>query len=429
VSIWERAKALLAGKPEPEIERKEIIGLGALSNWQAVSRHDGQNFRTNQVTLANYNDTISTGGSVLGLSATWACVNLIAGTIGSLPLMVYRTVNGVREVARDHPLYFVLHDSPNFDQTALDFWEFMAAAIELQGNAYAVIERRNNGSVFSLTPIRPDLVTVRRTREGPLEYRWSENGQQQTRAVTDILHIRGAMGTAISGVSALAACRSAFSGAISAENAARNTFANGMRPSGVLSTEPNITLTREQREEFNGYLQENFQGSVNSGKPMLLDRGMKWQQINITPEDAQMLESRKFSGEEICRIFGVPPAMVGFGDASSNWGTGKEVDVLGFQKFTLRRRLKRIEQAVQKQMLTPADRAQGITVEFNLEALLRGDSEGRSSFYNTMTQIGAMTINEVRRLENLPPVEGGDVSRMQMQNVPITQAPEGGNAP
>lgn len=293
MSLWEKAKALFVETPQPEIERKEIIGLGSLSGWQTASRHDGQNFRTNQVTLANYNDTISSGGSVLGLSATWACVNLIAGTIGSLPLMVYRTTNGVREVARDHPLYFVLHDSPNFDQTSLDFWEFMAAAVELQGNAYAAIERRNNGSVFSLTPIRPDLVTVRRLSTGLLEYRWLDENGQNVRAVNDVLHIRGAMPTALSGVSALAACRSAFTGAISAENAARNTFANGMRPSGVLSTDPTITLTRDQREEFNGYLQENFQGSVNSGKPMLLDRGMKWQQINITPEDAQMLESRK----------------------------------------------------------------------------------------------------------------------------------------
>jgi HK97 family phage portal protein len=155
---------------------------------------------------------------------------------------------------------------------------------------------------------------------------------------------------------------------------------------------------------------------------MLLDRGMKWQQLNITPEDAQMLESRKFSGEEICRIFGVPPAMVGYGDKSSNWGTGKEVDVLGFQKFTLRRRLKRVEQAVQKQLLTAADRVAGITIEFNMEALLRGESEARARFYQTMTQIGAYTSNEVRALENLPPVPGGDVSRMQMQNVPITEA-------
>jgi HK97 family phage portal protein len=409
------------------LERKEIIGTGALGAWASggVSRQDGNNFRTNQVTLAQYSDYLAST-SPTGLSATWACVGLIAGTGASLPCMVYRTVNGVRELARNHPLYYVLHDSPNFDQTALDFWEFMLASIELQGNAYATIERRGDGSVYSLTPVRPDLVTVRRKSNGMLEYTWTDSGEKQTRDVADVLHIRGPMGSALGGVSVLSACRSVFAGAMSAESAARNTFANGMRPSGVLSTDPTISLTKEQRAEFNEYLQENFQGSMNAGRPMLLDRGMKWQQLNITPEDAQMLESRKFSGEEICRIFGVPPAMVGYGDKSSNWGTGKEVDVLGFQKFTLRRRLKRVEQAVQKQLLTAADRVAGITIEFNMEALLRGESEARASFYQTMTQIGAYTINEVRALENLPPVPGGDVARMQMQNVPITEA---GNEP
>jgi len=430
VKWWQ---ALLGKRPGADIEEKQLLGPDALdawtstglgwgAGWGGASRQDGENFRTNQVTLAQWQDRLA-ATNPLGLSATWACVNLIAGTIASLPLMVYRTAaNGVRTVAADHPLYFVLHDSPNYDQTALDFWEFMAAALELQGNAYASIDRRSDGTVYSLTPIRPDLVVVRRQDNGFLQYEWPQGTDRALKDVSDVLHIRGPMGNAMGGVSTLAACRSAFYGAMAAEGAASQTFHNGMRPSGVLSTDPSIKLTPEQRTEFNGYLQENYQGSVNSGRPMLLDRGMKWQQINITPEDAQMLESRKFSGEEICRIFGVPPPMVGFGDKSSNWGTGKEVDVLGFQKFTLRRRLKRIEQALQKQLLRPADRAQRITLEFNLEGLLRGDSQGRALFYQTMTNIGVMTRNECRALENLPPVPGGDVITVQMQDIPLSEA-------
>lgn len=406
---------------EAVMERKDIIGTGALAEWSGASRQDGSNFRTNQVTLAQYQDNAP--GNALGLSATWACVNLIAGTIASLPLMVYRTdARGVRTVARDHPLYFVLHDSPNFDQSAIDFWEFMAAALELQGNAYALIDKRGDGSVASLQPIRPDLVTVRRNSRGFLEYEWTEDGRRYVKDVGDVLHVRGPMGNAMGGISTLSACRAVFSGAMAADTAARTTFSNGLRPSGTLSTRPEDSLTKEQRDQMEALLQERFAGAMNSGRPMLLDRGLKWEQINITPEDAQMLDSRKFSGEEICRIFGVPPAMVGFGDKASNWGTGKEVDVLGFQKFTLRRRLKRIEQALMKQLRTPADRIAGVSIEFNLEGLLRADSQGRAAFYQTMTQLGAMTINEVRALENMPPVEGGDVARMQMQNVPITQA-------
>lgn len=399
----------------PQIDGKSVVFDGV------ASRNDGVNFRTNMVTLAQYQDS-QVGGSAIGLSATWACVNLIAGTIASLPLMIYRQDGGVRKAAKNHPLYFVLHDSPNFDQTALDFWEYQAAALELNGNAYAKIDRRSDGSVYSLTPIKPDGVLVKRKSNGFLQYEWVEDGRQNRSDVGDVLHIRGPMGNALGGVSTLSVCRSAFSSAIAVDRAARETFSNGMRPSGTLSTDPSITLTGPQRMELEGLLQEKFAGAMNAGRPMLLDRGMKWQQINITPEDAQMLDSRKFSGEEICRIFGVPPAMVGYGDKASNWGTGKEVDVLGFQKFTLRKRLKRIEQALQKQLLTPADRVAGVTIEFNMEGLLRGESAARAGFYQQGLQNGWMTINEVRALENLPPVPGGEVPRMQMQNVPITDA-------
>ncbi len=124
--------------------------------------------------------------------------------------------------------------------------------------------------------------------------------------------------------------------------------------------------------------------------------------------------------------------MVGRTEKSTSWGTGLEQQTLGFVKFTLRRRLKRIEQALEKQLLTPQDRAIGITIEFNLEGLLRGDSAGRAGFYQTMAAMGAMTINEIRALENLAPVAGGDEPRMQMQNVPITMAgkqPEALSAP
>ena len=169
---------------------------------------------------------------------------------------------------------------------------------------------------------------------------------------------------------------------------------------------------------------------------MLLDNGLKWQQLAINPHDAQMLESRKFSGEQICRIFGVPPAMVGFGDAASNWGTGKEVDVLGFQKFTLRKRLKRIEQALLKQLVPLAERrSQGITIEFNFEGLLRGDTESRYDAYEKAIRMGIATRNECRALENLPPIEGGDVVTVQMQDIPLADAikpkpdDEGGSTP
>jgi len=314
----------------------------------------------------------------------------------------------------------LVHDSPNFDQSAVDFWEYLCVGLELHGNAYAEIATRADGSVYSLTPIRPDLMTVRRTSAGRLEYTWTEDGKARKADQLQILHIRGFGGSPLGGASTLSACRQTFMGALAAENAASGMFTNGAMPSGVLSTDK--TLTPDQRKLAEELLVEKFVGALNVGRPMLLDNGVKWDQLSITPEDSQMLETRRFGVEEICRVFGVPPHMIGHTENSTSWGTGLEQQTLGFQKFTLRRRMKRIEQALSKQLMTPADRAQGLAIEFNLEGLLRGDSAGRSAFYNTMTQMGAMTINEVRALENLPPVEGGDVARMQMQNVPITQA-------
>lgn len=393
------------------IWKKALILLG----FGEASRQDQDNFVTNRVTLGDYTDGRS--ADALGLSAVWACVNLLAGTIASLPLMVYRTgQNGERTVFRDHPLYRVLHDSPNADQTALDFWEFICASVELHGNAYAEIIP---GGLISLLPVMPDLVTVKRNSVGALTYEWTWEGTVHRVPQERMFHVRGFGGGALGGVSTLSACRVTFNSASAVEVAAANTFRNGIRPSGILSTDK--PLSPEQRSLAEGLLQQKFSGAVNSGRPMLLDNGVKWEQLTINPEDAQMLESRRFSVEEICRIFGVPPHMIGHTENSTSWGTGLEQQTLGFQKFTLRRRLKRIEQAIEKQLLSPADRVAGVTIEFNLEGLLRADSKARSEFYQQMTNIGAMTINEVRGLENMPPVPGGDVPRMQMQNVPIVE--------
>lgn len=387
-----------------------------------MSTENGDNFVRNQVSVSEVQDKRATSGrNALGLSAVWSCVNLLAGTIASLPLVVYRTSrDGIRSVARDHALYRVLHDSPNYDDTATDFWEFAVAGLELQGNAYARISKTANGGIGSLVPIRPDVVTSRRLAGGEIEYSYSADGKKITVPGSQMLHIRGPLGNSLSGASTLAVCRGSFDAAVATDAAASSIFANGVRPSGILSAGENVALTKEQRDTLETLLTDKFAGALKAGRPMLLDRGMKWQQLDLNPEDAQMLESRRFGVEEICRIFGVPPHMVGHTENSTSWGTGLEQQTLGFVKFSLRRRLKRIEQALEKQLLTDRDRAEGITIEFNLEGLLRGDSAGRASFYQSGLNNGWMTINEVRRLENLPPVPGGDEPRMQSQNVPIT---------
>ena len=363
-----------------------------------------------------------TANSVLGLSAVWACVNLLAGTIASLPMMVYRTDGkGARTVATDHPLYRVLHDSPNSLQTALDFWEFICASIELWGNGYAR-KIKNGDKVVGLVPIMPDLPVVTSIGNGRLMYRWTEDGRYFELTNDDVLHIRGFGGNPLGGMSTLAFGARAFGLALAIDKAAGSTFKNGLRPSGVLTFDKFLTV--EQRDVIEKRLVEKFMGAMNSGRPMVLEGGTTWAQLGINPEDAQMLESRGFSVEEICRFFGTPPFMIGHSEKSTSWGTGLKEQTLGFQKFALRRRAKRIEQSIEKQLLTPQDRAEGIVVEIAMEGLLRGASDERSTFYQSGLTNGWMTINEVRALENLPPVEGGNVPRMQSQNVPITTEPK-----
>jgi HK97 family phage portal protein len=336
--------------------------------------------------------------SVLGLASAWACVNLLAGTIASLPLMVYRTRSGARTVATDHPLYRILHDSPNADQTAVDFWEFICACIELGGNAYAEIIRGRNGRVVALSvPIAPEIMTVRRLRDGSLQYEWSDGGVRSVVAQDNMLHIRGFGGNPLGGLSTLSFGRQTFGLAQAIERASGDTFRNGVRPSGLLKTAD--TLTLDQRKQAEELLQEKFAGAINAGRPMLLDRGMDWVQLSISPEDAQMLQSRAFSVEEVCRFFGVPPFMVGHTEKTTSWGTGREQQTLGFQKFTLRRRLKRIEQALSKQLLSPADRQAGIVIEFNLEGLLRGDSGARAAVAGEKVEVHRMPPPRYNRMK------------------------------
>ena len=380
---------------------------------------DRDNFVTNRITVADYNDSgVSNAASVMGLSTAWACVRLVAGTISSLPLMVYKPGAVGREIATDHPLYRILHDSPNADQTALNFWQFMSGAIELQGNGYSEILRGADRVVALAPPIAPDLVQPRRTSDGAIEYLVAGVGEPipQHR----MLHVRGFGGNPLGGLSTLSFGRKTFGLAAAIDRAASGAFRNGIRPTGVLVSKD--TLTGPQRTEAERVLHEKYVGAVNEGKPMLLDRDMSWQQMSINPDDAQMLESRSFSVEEICRFFSVPPHMIGHTEKTSSWGSGVEQMTIGFVQFTLRERLKNIESTLEKQLLTPIERAAGYRIEFNIEGLLRGDSKTRADVHASALQNGWRTINEVRAIENLPPVEGGETPRMQMQNVPITEA-------
>lgn len=368
---------------------------------------------------AGYAGEVVTGSSAMALSAVWGCANLISGTISSLPFEVHRTGgNGMTGVYDLHPLHSVIYESPNYDQTALDFWDYLCLSLEMWGNAYARVERSGD-RVVALYPIQPEAMAVTRSVGGVLTYRWTQDGRFYERTDRDVLHIRGPGGDPLGGMSTLKFGREVFSTALAADRAAGGVFKNGLRPAGVISIKE--WMTPQQRALTDERLGQKYTGAINSGRPFIAEGGMTYQHISMNPDDAQMLESRQYGIEEVCRFFGVPPVMIGHAGASTAWPTSVEQQMIAFQVYTLRRRIKRIEQAVSKQLLGAAERAAGVSVRFNLDALLRGDSSSRSAFYVAMSSIGGMTINEIRARENLPPVPGGDTPRMQMQNVPITQ--------
>lgn len=359
---------------------------------------------------------------LLGLSTAWACVNLQAGTIGSLPAIVYqRQSDGSRRRAPDHWLYRLIHDSPNADQTALDFWEFMQACLELRGNAYAYAPRARDGRVIAMEPVPADFVEVRREEDGSLSYSYpGPKGSTVKRKQSEMLHIRGFGGGPLGGLSTIAFGRHSFGLSIAIDRSASAFFKKGLRSWGALKFDE--WLKPNQRAEVREVLEREHMGASNSGKPLILEGGVEWQQMGFSPEDSQMLQSRAFSVEEVCRWFGTPPVLIGHTEKVSAWGSGIVEIILGFVKFGLSRRVKRIEQALAKQLLTPEDRAAGYYVEFALEGLLRGAPKERSEFYRTMTQAGIMSINECRALENLEGVPGGEAPRLQMQNVPLAAA-------
>lgn len=351
----------------------------------------------------------------LQLSAVWACVRLLSESVSTLPLRLYeRRDDGSRVPATDHPLYRLLTVSPNAEMTPARFILMIVASIALRGNAF-VEKKRIGGRIIALVPLLPQCMVVKRLDTGRLEYTYTENGKERVIGEKDLMHIRGFGLDGVCGLMPVSTGRDIFGAAMSADEAASKVFAQGLQASGILSSD--AKLTDVQREQLRKNL-TNFMGSTNSGKILVAEAGLKYQGITLNPEAAQMLETRNFSIEEICRWFRVPPFMVGHMDKQSSWASSVEGMNLQWLTNGLRPLLENIEQEISRCLLENDGR---YFAEFSVEGLLRADSAGRSSYYTTGLQNGWMSRNEVRRLENLPPIPGGDVYTVQSNLLPIDQ--------
>jgi HK97 family phage portal protein len=364
--------------------------------------------------------------SAMQMTAVYSCVRILAEAIAGLPLHVYRyNSDGGKEKAIDHSLYLILHDEPNPEMSSFVFRETLMTHLLLWGNAYAQIIRNSKGEVVALYPLMPNKMSVDRDENGQLYYQYLRSidevgGKSETVILkpADVLHIPGLGFDGLVGYSPIAMAKNAIGLAIATEEYGAKFFANGAAPSGVLEHPGTIKDPQRVREAW----QSQFGGSQNSGKIAVLEEGMKYTPISISPEQAQFLETRKFQINEIARIFRVPPHMVG--DLEKSSFSIIEQQSLEFVKYTLDPWVIRWEQSIMRTLLTPEEK-KSYFVKFNLEGLLRGDYQSRMNGYATARQNGWMSANDIRELENLdriPAEAGGDLYLINGNMLPLQQA-------
>ncbi len=365
--------------------------------------------------------------SAMQMTAVYACVRILSEAIAGLPLHLYKyTDTGSKEKAIDHPLYLLLHDEPNPEMSAFVFRETLMTHLLLWGNAYAQVIRNGKGEVVALYPLMPNKMTVDRDQNGRLYYSYlhaneeapTMKGSSVILSPYDVLHIPGLGFDGLVGYSPIAMAKNAIGLAMATEEYGAKFFANGAAPSGVLEHPGTIKDPTRVREAW----QTQFGGSSNSGKIAVLEEGMKYTPISISPEQAQFLETRKFQINEIARIFRVPPHMLA--DLEKSSFSNIEQQSLEFVKYTLDPWVIRWEQSLMRTLLTP-DEKKEYFFKFNVDGLLRGDYASRMSGYATARQNGWMSANDIRELENLdriPAEDGGDLYLINGNMLPMSRA-------
>lgn len=356
--------------------------------------------------------------TAMQLATVWACVRLTAQAIASLPLGTYRKDGaGGRVQVDDHPLADVLEVSPNADQTSLEYWETVVAWLVTNGNAYS--EKVEYGrSLSALQPLASTHCRPVRLDDGTLVYRIADRGKTEDLPRDKVFHIKGFGFGGDLGLSAINHGVQTFGAAIATDEAAGKLFGNGLSMSGILSMTQ--TLKPEQREQLQKVMTA-YAGSTNAGKLMILEGGMNYQQMTMNPEDAQMLETRRFHIEEMCRWFGMPPIIVGHAaQGQTMWGTGVEAILLTWLALGINPICRRIEARIKKDLI-PAGEKRRLYCEFNREGFLQMDSAAKAAFLSSLTQNGLMPRNEGRVKLNLPKMPGADALTVQTALTPLDQ--------
>lgn len=340
--------------------------------------------------------------TAMNVAAVYSAVRVISETVGSLPLHIYKREKQGRTVAYDHPLYSLLHDSPNEYQTAMEFREMMQAALCLRGNAFAYINWISDSRATELLPLSPERVTVRVAKDGTRTYELANNGASPTvLPASDVLHIRGLSSDGVLGRSVLADARESIGVALATQEYAGRFYKNDATPSVVLKHPQKLTKDTAERLRDSW---DKMQGGGNVRSTAVLEEGMTIDRLSLSAEDSQFLDTRKFQRSEIAGIFRVPAHMIG--DLERATFGNIEHQSIEFVTHCIRPWLVRWEQALSKALFT----APGLYYpEHNVEGLLRGDIKSRYDAYAIGRNWGWLSANDIRERENLNQIPDGDV--------------------
>lgn len=347
--------------------------------------------------------------SAMNVAAAWDCVKKTAQVISTLPLDLYeRQAAGGRQ-RLDNDLATILQVQPNPHQSAQEFWEGMVAQMVLRGNGYA--EKQFVGR--QLVGLRPLLnLSAQALPGGGVKYTYYDRGRSYVLPPEKVFHLRGFGAGDGLGLSAIKYGAHSMGAALAADEAAGKVFSNSMMAAGVLSTEQ--SLNADQRAQLQTLL-TTYTGSQKAGKILTLEAGLSYSQLQMNPEDAQLLDTRRFSVEDVCRWFGVPPVVVGHaGQGQTMWGSGVEAIMLSWLTLGINPLLKKIENRIGID-LVPVERRRRWFAEFNREAMLQMDSAAKGEFLAKMATSGTMTANERRAKLNLPRHNDPAADELMMQ--------------
>lgn len=356
--------------------------------------------------------------AAMRVAAAWRCVHIICGGVANMPVDLYRRVSErERQPAEGHPLRAVLH-RPNSWQTPQDFKRMLTASAVLRGDGYA-LKVMAGRRLLALWPMRADRVQVTQNPDMSLTYQYTRaDGPLVRLGQQDVFHLRGLTLDGVNGVGVLKHARESLGLTLQAEQAGARLFRQGVLAGGAL--EHPQSLSEEAYARLKASIEEHNAGAENAHKFLILEEGMKIGDSLMSAEDAQFLETRKFQRSDIAMFFGVPPHMIGDTEKATSWGSGIEQQGIGYVAYTLQDWITAWEEAIARDLIGAAEPE--LYVKFSTAGLLRADAKTRWETYAKGRQMKVLSANDVRALEDMNPVDGGDVYENPLINVEETPA-------